>query len=213
MNVPAQGNPSKNKEHHGSIMINGEKYPLPEPVIKNIETVIGLRANQERGVPVHERALGKVAEAFGRPQFLYAQMVLFMSWWVYSRFAEAGLVDWDLPLLILQDQGIDVASLLIATGVLVRQTRQDKISEQRSHLMLQVNLLNEQKVAKVIQLIEELRTDLPDVIDRYDWESDAMQKSTDPQVVLNILQENLEHMPVPQEPVPDSDAETAHSGS
>lgn len=213
MNPPAQGNPSKSEEQPGSVMINGEKYPLPEPVIRNIEKVIGLRANQERGVPLHERVLAKVAEAFGRPQFLSSQMALFIGWWVYSRFAEAGLVDWDLPLLSLQDQGIDVASLLIATGVLVRQTRQDKISEQRSHLMLQINLLNEQKVAKVIKLIEELRTDLPNVKDRYDWESDAMQKSTDPQVVLNILQENLEHMPAPDQLVPDSDAETAHSGS
>lgn len=211
MSTPTQGNPSTSEEQHGSIMINGEKYPLPEPVVKNIEKVIGLRANQERSVPVHERVLAKVAEAFGRPQFLYAQMTLFTSWWVYSRFAEAGLVDWDLPLLSLQNQGIDVASLLIATGVLVRQTRQDKISEQRSHLMLQINLLNEQKVAKVIKLIEELRTDLPNVKDRYDWESDAMQKSTDPQVVLNILQENLEHMSDPDQSVPDSDAETAHS--
>ena len=208
MSASVQDNLPNSEERHGSIMINGEKYPLPEPVIRNIEKVIGLRANQERSVPFHEQVLAKVAEAFGRPRFLYAQLTLFVSWWIYSRFAEGGLVDWDLPLLSLQNQGIDVASLLIATGVLVRQTRQDKISEQRSHLMLQVNLLNEQKVAKVIELIEELRIDLPDVKDRYDWESDAMQKSTDPQVVLNILQENLERMPVPNEPVPDSDAET-----
>jgi uncharacterized membrane protein len=55
--------------------------------------------------------------------------------------------------------GIDIASLLIATGVLVQQNRQDKLSEQRSHLMLQINLLTEQKIAKLIELIEELRTD------------------------------------------------------
>ena len=208
MSTSGQNNLPKHEAQHGSIVINGEKYPLPEPVIRNIEKVIGLRANQERNVPFHEQVLARVAEAFGRPRFLYAQLTLFISWWVYSRFAEGGLVDWDLPLLSLQNQGIDVASLLIATGVLVRQTRQDKISEQRSHLMLQVNLLNEQKVAKVIELIEELRTDMPNVKDRYDWESDAMQKSTDPQVVLNILQENLEHMPGLSKPVLDSDTET-----
>ncbi len=71
MNPPAQGNPSKSEEQHGSVMINGEKYPLPEPVIRNIEKVIGLRANQERGVPLHERVLAKVAEAFGRPLSFY----------------------------------------------------------------------------------------------------------------------------------------------
>ncbi len=40
--------------------------------------------------------------------------------------------------------------------------------------------------------MEELRADLPTIRDRYDWEAQIMQQSTDPQVVLDILQENLE---------------------
>ncbi|MGB7087486.1 MAG: DUF1003 domain-containing protein [Phormidesmis sp.] len=179
--------------HSPAIFINGEKYPLPEPVIKNIEKVIGLQADQESHLPIHERVLVKVAQAFGRPQFLYCQIIFLAVWWTCSRLAEARLNAWNVPLLDLRGQAIDVASLLIATGVLVRQTRQDKISEQRSHLMLQINLLNEQKIAKVIGLIEELRTDSPDIENRYDWEADIMQKATDPQVVLDIIEENLEH--------------------
>lgn len=184
---------SEDEKHPGSIFINGQKYPLPDAVIKNIEKVIGLQVDQERDVPLHERILVKIAIAFGRPQFLYCQLLFFISWWLASRLIEADWVNWNLPILSLANQGIDVSSLLIATGVLVRQTRQDKISEQRSHLVLQINLLNEQKIAKVIELLEELRTDLPSVKKRYDWEANEMQKSTDPQVVLNILQENLEH--------------------
>ena len=88
--------------------------------------------------------------------------------------------------------GIDIASLLIATGVLVQQNRQDKLAEQRSHLTLQINLLTEQKIAKLIELMEELREDIPNIRDRHDWEAQIMQEATDPQVVLNILQENLE---------------------
>ena len=194
MSAVSKDDTSKQPHHRGSIFVNGEKYPLPDLVVENIEKVIGLQANQERNVPVNERILAQVADACGRSRFLYFQLMLFASWWVYSRIAEAGLINLDLPLFSIQEQGIDVASLLIATGVLVRQSQQNKISEQRSHLMLQVNLLNEQKIAKVIKLLEELRTDLPDVQNRYDWEADEMQQSTDPQVVLNILQENLEHM-------------------
>ncbi len=180
---------------HGSVLINGQKYPLPGPVIQNIEKVIGLQNRQEQNVPANERLLTKIAEASGRPQFLYYQLAALVTWWTCSRLIDAGILNWNIPTLQLGDQIIDVASLLIATGVLVRQTRQDKISEQRSHLMLQINLLNEQKIAKVIELLEELRTDLPTVKNRYDWEADIMQKSTDPQMVLNILQDNLDHKP------------------
>ena len=182
------------QNHKGSIFIDGQRYPLPEQVLKNIETIIDLQANQERKIPWHEKILAKVAAAFGRPQFLYAQLLLFAVWSLISYIAGDTLESLNWPALDIEEQGIDVAALLISTGVLVRQTQQDKISEQRSHLMLQINLLNEQKIAKVIGLIEELRTDIPDVKNRSDWEADIMGESTDPQVVLNILQENLEHV-------------------
>jgi uncharacterized membrane protein len=57
--------------------------------------------------------------------------------------------------------------------------------------MLQINLLTEQKTAKLIGLLEELRADLPNLHNRHDWEAEMMKQATDPQVVLNILQENL----------------------
>lgn len=193
MSANSAKDPLNAQNHKGSIFLNGQRYPLPEQVLKNIETIIDLQTDQARRVPWHEKILAKVAYAFGRPQFLYAQLLLIIAWSLISYFAGDRLDSWNFPSLDIEEQGIDVASLLIATGVLVRQTQQDKISEQRSHLMLQINLLNEQKIAKVIELIEELRADSPDVENRYDWEADVMRESTDPQVVLNILQENLEH--------------------
>jgi uncharacterized membrane protein len=84
---------------------------------------------------------------------------------------------------------------LISTGVLIYQTRQEELSEERSHLMLQLNLLTEQKIAKLISLVEELRVDLPDVIDRDDLEAEIMKQATDPEAILGALQQNLEHLP------------------
>lgn len=174
-----------------SIYIDGKKYPLSEQVIKNIETVIGYQAKQEQKTPVHDRILNKITAFFGKSQFLYLQLLFFFGWWFYSHVAGDSLI-WNLPKFNFQNMAVDVASLLIATGVLVQQSRQDRLAEQRSHLMLQINLLTEQKIAKLIELIEELRTDLPYVRDRHDLEAKIMQQATDPQAVLDILQENLE---------------------
>ncbi|WP_346289498.1 DUF1003 domain-containing protein [Sphaerothrix gracilis] len=195
----------------GAVYIDGEKYPLPQQVVKNIETVINLQAQQERSAPFHERILERVATIFGKPQFLYFQLIFFVCWWLFSRFGPDPL-PWNLLKFDLQEMGVDVASLLIATGVLVRQTRQDQLAEQRSHLSLQINLLTEQKTAKLIQLIEELRSDLPNMRDRYDWEAEIMKKSADPQVVLDILKENLEQVSAKEEILPaptDGEAGTA----
>ncbi|MFE4107202.1 DUF1003 domain-containing protein [Almyronema epifaneia] len=192
----------------GAVYINGEKYPLPQQVVKNIETVINLQVQQERDVPFHERLLARVATVFGKPQFLYFQLIFFISWWLFSRFGPDPL-PWNLLKFDLQEMGVDVASLLIATGVLVRQTRQDKLAEQRSHLSLQINLLTEQKTAKLIELIEELRSDLPNMRDRYDWEAEIMKQSTDPQVVLDILKENLEQLSTTEDLLPAANQESS----
>lgn len=189
----SQGSPPAIAASENSIYINGEKYPLSERVLKNIESVIGFQTNQVKNIPIHERILNNIAAFFGKPEFLYLQLFLFTAWWVCSHIAP-DLLPWNLPKFDLQEMGIDAASLLIATGVLVQQSRQDKLAEQRSHLTLQLELLTEQKIAKLIELIEELRSDLPSVRDRYDWEAQVMQQATDPQIVLDIIRKNLEPM-------------------
>lgn len=174
-----------------SIYIDGKKYPLSEQVIKNIETIVKFQTKQELKLPIRDRLIENMAAFFGKSEFLYLQLLFFTSWGICSHLAPQ-LLPFGLPPFDIQEMGVDIASLLIATGVLVQQSRQDKLAEQRSHLILQINLLTEQKIAKIIKLMEELRKDLPDIGDREDWEAQIMQQATDPQVVLNILQENLE---------------------
>lgn len=173
-----------------SIYIDGKKYPLSEQVIKNIETIIGFQAKQEQKLPWRDRVVEKIAAFFGKSEFLYLQLFFFTGWAIWSHLAPQllpfGLLPFDA-----KEMGVDIAALLIATGVLVQQSRQDRLAEQRSHLILQINLLTEQKIAKLIELIEELREDLPTIRDRSDLEARIMQQATDPQVVLDILQENL----------------------
>ena len=57
-------------------------------------------------------------------------------------------------------------ALVTTTIVLIAQNRQSRLEQQHTHLGLQVNLLTEQKVTKLIHLIEELRKDMPMVRDR-----------------------------------------------
>lgn len=174
-----------------SIYIGGKKYPLSQQVIENIEAIIGFQTKQQQKLPLKDRFIELIASFFGKSEFLYLQLLFFSSWAICSHIAPQ-LLPFGLPLFDVQEMGIDIAALLIATGVLVQQTRQDKLAEQRSHLILQINLLTEQKIAKLIKLMEELRQDLPTIRDRDDWEAQIMQQSTDPQVVLDILQENLD---------------------
>lgn len=76
---------------------------------------------------------------------------------------EVGLAEFDpAPFFWLQG-GVDLGALLTATVVLTKQNRSARLAEQRAHLDLKVMLLTEQKTAKLIDLLEELRRDLPNV--------------------------------------------------
>jgi uncharacterized membrane protein len=173
---------------------------LPEPVRQNIETIIQLETEDGKNIPAHHRILERIATSFGHPGFLYGQIVFFTTWWIATQLADAGTLSIDLPRLSLRDEGLDIASLLISTGVLIYQNRQERVAEERSHLMLQLDLLTEQKIVKLISLVEELRTDLPNVRNRVDPEAEEMQQPIDPQALLVALKESLN---------PDEEDETA----
>jgi len=173
------------------LSVTADSELIPDAVLKNIETIIELETQHESSLPLHQRLLEKTAASFGQPWFLYFQLIFFASWWFSSQLLNERFVQWHVPRLNVYEQGLDVASLLIATGVLIYQARQEKVAEERSQLTLQLNLLTEQKIAKLIALVEELRTDLPNVPNRHDSEAFEMQRTTDPQVVLNALKETL----------------------
>ncbi|MCW5316558.1 DUF1003 domain-containing protein [Nostoc sp. KVJ3] len=163
--------------------------PLPDPIAKNIEAIISLHTQEVREIPAHQRILEAIATFFGRSTFMYSLLVI-LALWIFSSFFDR-LLPFNLPAFSWSNQGLDAAALVISTGVLVRQTRQENFAEQRAQLMLQLNLLSEQKIAKIIALLEELRTDLPNVINRHDSEAKLMQEPADPIAVLEALQKNL----------------------
>jgi uncharacterized membrane protein len=169
---------------------------LPEQVIKNIEAIATHQERYHQNSPAHQRAIDKIAAIFGQPQFLYFQIGFFTIWVICSYLSNRQILPADFPRFDLREEGLEVAGLLISTGVLIYQNRQEKISEERSHLMLQLNLITEQKIAKLISLVEELRTDLPNVKNRADLEAEIMKQSIDPQAILEVLQQNSQPSPI-----------------
>jgi uncharacterized membrane protein len=56
-------------------------------------------------------------------------------------------------------------------------------------LTLELAVLTEQKAAKAIALLEELRRDSPHVHDRVDRQADVMAQPADPQMVIDAIKE------------------------
>ncbi len=82
----------------------------------------------------------------------------------------------------------------MATLILTSQRRADRLANRRDQLNLEVSILAEQKAAKIIELLEELRRDSPNVRDRRDTEATAMASSAEPQAVLEALEATHQEM-------------------
>ncbi|MDF5739447.1 MULTISPECIES: DUF1003 domain-containing protein [unclassified Nostoc] len=166
--------------------------PLPESISKNIETIIALHRRHEKDIPQHQRLVETVTSFFGRPAFLYS-IVLGIILWVTPNVLPRRLAipRFDpVPFPWLQFS-LTTGSLLVTTGVLIKQERQEKLAEQRAQLSLQLNMLSEQKIAKLISLVEELRHDIPNVKNRSDPEAEMMKSPTDPHAIIDLLEETL----------------------
>lgn len=166
---------------------------LSHQISQNIEAIAALHAQSEQNVSRHQRIVETVTSFLGRPAFLSIIWLIVLTWVLVNLFGRhLGLPQWDAPPFYWLQGAASLSGLLMTTVVLITQNRQGKLAEQRAHLDLQVNLLAEQKIAKLIDLVEELRRDMPNVHNRHDAEAEVMKESADPHAVLSALEQVLE---------------------
>ena len=158
-------------------------------VAQDVASVASIRARAEQRVDKHQRMMELLTAALGRPRTVYLTVSIVIGW-VAVNVLTPKLFGWqqiDPPPFFWLQGLVTLCALLTTTLVLITENRQTRNAEERSHLDLQVNLLAEHKVAKLIALVEELRRDLPMVRDRIDREADAMQEAVDPHAMLAAL--------------------------
>ena len=160
---------------------------------QNIEAVLDFYTREEQKISRSQRILERISNFVGQPVFLGFILVFVALWMVANAVLHRlGMAEFD-PAPFPWLQGIvGLGALLTATVVLTKQNRLAKLAEQREHLDLKVTLLTEQKAAKLIDLLEELRRDLPNVSNRHDPEAAALQQSMSPDRVLAALDERSE---------------------
>ena len=164
-----------------------------DQISQNIEAVLDFYAREEQKISRSQRALERISLYIGQPLFLGIILLFVALWMLANDFSRlVGRAEFD-PAPYFWLQGIvGLAALLTTTIILTKQNRLAKLEEQRAHLDLKVTLLTEQKAAKLIDLLEELRRDLPNVKNRHDPEAAALQQSMNPDRVLAALDERSE---------------------
>jgi len=168
-----------------------ESPRVPEHVHDNIQAIIELRAQEERSLPLAQRAIERLTQWIGRPRILYVLAPTLLGWAGYNLFAHSlGGPTFDPPPFFMLQGIVGIYAALMTTIILITQNRQGGYAQRNAHLDLQVNILAEQRTAKIVALLEELRRDLPNVRNRVDPVADALQHPLHPHDINSALEEH-----------------------
>jgi uncharacterized membrane protein len=126
----------------------------------HVQEHVDLIAKQEqeflakRTVP--ERVADRVAALAGTVTFVMCHLVFFASWMVLNTANVAGLSHFDPPPFSLLGTLVALEALLLASFILMRQSRIGRRADERDHLMLQILLLTEKEMTAVIGIVQSI---------------------------------------------------------
>jgi len=179
-----------NPERTTAVQTEGQK--ASQKTEENLAAALDFYASETRKLSRAQKVLEQIVRVNGQPVFLVMTMMFVLAWiganeWL--AFVQQPVFD-PLPYHLLHGI-VSLGALVTATIVLIKQERLGRLAEQRDHLDLKVMLLTEQKAAKLIDLMEELRRDLPDVQNRLDSGAAALKEPMSAEVVLATLEQPL----------------------
>lgn len=160
----------------------------PEPLEHNVRQLLEIQKRDLGQRTSAQRFVESIARVIGSAWYLAALLSFAVLWIAYNalaaRFQARAFDVYPYPLL---GGVLALAALITTTVILIAQNRQMRLEQQHTQLALQINLLTEHKVSKLIHLLEELRRDLPMVRDRADPQAEQLQQKADAKTVVEAM--------------------------
>jgi uncharacterized membrane protein len=141
---------SKTKDH-------AEDNPALNKVIeRNIRTIIRLRLKAARERTVHDRVADTITSLSGRMGFAYVHIVWF-GLWILLNTGRVGVPAFDPFPYGLLTMIVSLEAIFLSTVVLISQNRLSGEIERRADLDLQIGLLTEHEVTRVLQMLDAIQ--------------------------------------------------------
>ena len=164
-----------------------------DPINENIQTIADLHKHAERSASPQQRAIEKVTDFLGQPRFLFIILAVVTLWIVANiLLATFGLPNFDQPPFTWLVGVLTLGALIQATLILITQNRQDVTTERNRQLDLQISLLLDEKMSKLITMVDELRQAHPALKESVDPQIEALKKTVNPHQSLETLDQLLE---------------------
>ncbi len=177
---------SMNEEEKEYFDYEDDNPALSKIIERNIRTIIRLRLQTANKRNLQDRIADSITSFSGHIVFVYVHLVWFGAWIVLNT-GRMGVHPFDPFPYGLLTMVVSLEAIFLSTFVLISQNRLSEESEYRTNLNLQIALLTEHEVTRVLQMLDAIQEKMG-IDNDEDSELADLEMETKPEDVLTEIE-------------------------
>jgi len=159
---------------------------LADALERNIETILELRRDADRRRSLQDRIADSITNFSGSMAFLYAHGVWFLLWILVNKGMIHGIAPFDPYPFNFLTMVVSLEAIFLSTLVMISQNRSAAQSDERADLDLQIDMLGEYEITKILQMVMQIARKL-EIEGCEDEEIVQLEKTVMPAEVLKEM--------------------------
>ena len=155
---------------------------------RNIDALRRRRADEQASASLQERVAERITKFSGSMRFVYAHAAIYGLWILGNLGVLPRVSPWD-PTFVILAMVASVEAIFLSTFILITQNRMAAVADRRAELDVQVSLLAEQEITKLVQLVSEI-ADRMGVEHAAAADVQEMKREVAPEAVLDAIEES-----------------------
>jgi uncharacterized membrane protein len=165
------------------------RSPSIAPVVeRNIRALLSKREAEEERLPWYEKLATVVTDFTGSIQFVAIHLVAYGAWILINIGWLPILPKFD-PTFVVLAMVASVEAIFLSTFILMTQNRMMAQADRRADLNLQISLLAEHEVTRLITLTKEIATRL-NIDEGNKRELEQLEHDVAPEQMLDVIEEH-----------------------
>lgn len=167
------------------------RAPLPEEELahiltRNIHALANVQHQHEAERKIQQRIADRITGFAGSITSVVLHLTLFGGWLLINSGLVPGIRPVDPFPFVMLAMFASVEAIFLSTFVLISQNRMAQLADERAELSLQISLLAEHEVTRLIQLVDGIARRLDVRVDVS--ELDELKKDVRPEVVVEQIE-------------------------
>ena len=170
--------------------VASDDFPEMAGVVeRNIKALLDRRHREEKSKTFDERIADTITGFTGSMAFVYLHLIIFALWIAWN-LKWLGLKPFD-PSFVALAIIASVEAIFLSTFVLISQNRMDALADKRADLDLQVSLLTEHEVTRLLTLVSAIAKKMK-IEAADDSEIEELAQDVLPEKMMDVLEKHME---------------------